>query len=109
MKKVSDILPQDTIQIAPNWQKKGYVSITNKVLFNHKISLGAKVVYWYLLTRAFGKGNCFPSNETIGKDLGIKRRETLIKYKKELVKEKLLKTIRRGSRKSNVYIIEQIV
>lgn len=106
MKKLSDILPQDTIQIVPGWQKRGYVSITNKVLFNHKISLGAKVIYWYLLTRCFNKNSCFPSNQTMGKDLGIKRPETIIKYKRELVEEKLLKVIRRGNKKSNVYLVK---
>lgn len=104
MEKVGKLL--ERIEIAPDWQKRGYVALSNKILYNKKLSNDAKVLFWYLLTRAFGKDNCFPSNSTIMKDLKVKRRETIIKYKKELLSEGLIKIKRRGNHKTNVYILK---
>ena len=104
MEKLSNLLP--SIILDPRWKREGHLSIGNKILYKRGLSIGAKVMYWYFLSRCFQKDNCFPGNKTIGEDLGIKRPETIIKYKSELVKHGLIKVIRRGKNKTNIYIIK---
>ena len=105
MEKVGKILEQrDKLILDPKWKRFGYTSLGNKIIINPKISLPAKGLYWYLLTRCFQKNECFPGNELIGKDLGLTR-PTIVKYKKELVDNNLIKVKKGGWGKTNRYIL----
>lgn len=102
---ISNRKPQAVLVLERGWKNRGYVSISNKILYNQNLDPLAKLFYWYLLTRCFNqekKGECFPSAETIQKDLGISK-NTVTKYKTQLVKEKLIKVERRGWGKSDLY------
>lgn len=108
MERVSDIVRNGdfTLELAPRWQTRGYVSISNFVLYKKNLSVGSKTFYWYLLTRCFGdKTNCFMSVHRVCFDLGISNK-TVTKYKNELVEHKLLKVKRRGWGKTNIYILK---
>lgn len=108
MEKLSDIVKNSDylLELAPDWQKRGYVSISNSVIYKKGLSIGAKAFYWYLLSRCFGdKTNCFMSIHRVCFDLEISNK-TVIKYKKELVKNNLLKVKRRGWGKTNIYILK---
>jgi hypothetical protein len=65
-------------------ETKGYGIIANSVMEDEKISLGAKGLYAYLISKSGANDSCFPSNKTIMKCLGIKSKITLNKYKYEL-------------------------
>jgi DNA-binding transcriptional regulator YhcF (GntR family) len=96
-------LEKASIVIASNWKNKGYVAISNKILYSN-LSIQAKALYWYLLSRCFQKNNCFPSYEKMGRDLKI-HPDTVIKYRKELENAGLIVHKRRGRGKTNVYIL----
>lgn len=63
---------------------KGYGNIASSVMENEYITLGAKCLYAYFVSKAGASPSCFPSNATIMKALGIKSRKTLSDYKIEL-------------------------
>lgn len=104
MRKLSEILPVDFLQIAPRWKTKGYTAIANSLVLNKRISIGAKLVQQYLLIRCFNKDNCFPSYETIAKDLNIGR-ASVARYLLELKDSGLIKTKRRRN-KTNIYFLK---
>jgi hypothetical protein len=95
----------ERLEIAPGWKKRGYVAIGNKILYHPNLSYGAKVFYWYLLSRCFQKNKCFPGHEMIGKDLNVSH-ATVIKWQKELIANNLIKRKRRGWGKTNIYILK---
>jgi len=109
MDNIKDIVtnrkPQAVLVLERGWKNRGYVSISNKILYNTKLEPVAKLLYWYLLTRCFQKKDCFPSLDIIHKDLGITPK-TIIKYKKSLIEAKLIKVTRRGWGKTDVYTLK---
>lgn len=82
---------------------ENFTQVRNEIL-TMDISAGALRLYMNLLKRCFGdKDTCFPSEETIAKDVK-KSVRTVQRYLKELVNEGLIVIKRRGSI-SNLYIV----
>jgi len=81
---------------------KGYGHIAEAVMRQRDISPVAKTLYSYLISITGRKDSCFPSNKTIMKDLSIKSRITLSKYKDELVDFGLLKIEERKNKSGRV-------
>lgn len=53
-------------------QKKGYTLFNNAVLFDLRLSVHDRLVFFYLLMRTYrGKTTCFPAVRTIAEELGI--------------------------------------
>ena len=69
---------------------KGYGNIASSVMENEEITIGAKCLYAYFISKTGVNDFCFPSNKTIMKSLGIKNKSTLNNYKFELVNHGLL-------------------
>lgn len=88
-------------------ETKGYGFIASSVMKNEKVSWGAKALYAYLISISGNHPSCWPSNSTIMKNLAMKSKITLNKFKDELVREKLLKIEERkyksGQLASNSY------
>ncbi len=66
-------------------ETKGYGLIANTVMEDERISIGAKGLYAYLISKTGANDSCFPSNKTIMNSLRIKTKITLNKYKFELI------------------------
>jgi len=92
---------------------KGYGSVAISVMENEHITIGAKSLYAYLISKSGSSPNCYPSNATIMKALGIKSRITLSDYKFELATCGLLHIIERkyksGQLTSNYYFPTKMV
>lgn len=46
-----------------------------KLVLASNLSMGAKVMVFYLISRAGGKRYCWPSQKTISKDIGVSERQ----------------------------------
>ena len=67
---------------------KGYTSIDNKIL-RFKLSGNTFLVYFYLIHCMGRKNDCWPSEATISRELGISK-TTVGKCIKELVSKRLI-------------------
>jgi len=83
--------------------RAGYTLIPN-YLWDLKISYLAKIIYACLLSYAWNNDYCFPGQDAIARRLKLSR-ITVNKHIKELEKAGLLKKIRRGWTKTNIYIL----
>jgi hypothetical protein len=92
---------------------KGYGSIASSVMENEHITIGAKSLYAYLISKSGASSSCYPKNTTIMKALGIKSKLTLRDYKLELEVCGLLRIEERkyksGQLTSNNYFPTQMV
>jgi len=67
-----------------------------------ELSQGAKLCYALLCKYAGENGICYPSQETIAKDIGIKKRQA-IRYIRELINNKVIKVEKLGKKQTNRY------
>jgi hypothetical protein len=82
----------------------GFTAIPNRILENTDISLGARMTYAMLLKYAWQKDFCWPAQERLGLDLGLKSR--MIRYHlDELRKAELVDWKRQGLNRPNIYYI----
>ncbi len=82
----------------------GFTSIPNRILENTNISLSARMTYAMLLKYAWHKDFCWPAQERLGSDLGLKPR--MIRYHlDELRKAELVTWKRQGLNRPNIYYI----
>ena len=92
---------------------KGYGSIASSIMENEHITIGAKALYAYLISKSGASPSCYPSNATIMKSLGIKSKKTLCDYKFELEECGLLhievRKFKSGQLTSNKYFPTQMV
>ena len=85
------------------------------VLANKKVTTGAKLVLLNLSSRLGGKDYCFPSQETIGKDLGLSARQvrthikTLVDKRIIFVKKRALNQQKEKHMYSNEYNLTNIL
>lgn len=75
------------------------------LLERQEISSGAKLVYACLARHAGEDGKCFPGQDFLLKEMGLREsnRKTLIRYIEELVECRLIEKNRRGLNRSNEY------
>ncbi|HCY76501.1 MAG TPA: hypothetical protein DHV28_11320 [Ignavibacteriales bacterium] len=77
---------------------KGYGKLATVVMEDENVSINAKALYAYLICRIGGGDRCYPSNNKIMKELGIKSKNSLRDYKDELIIKGLLKVELRKSK-----------
>ena len=82
---------------------KGFTKIPNW-LFTLSLSPPAISVYTLLSRHCWGKDWCAPREQELARTLQIKR-ETLIRYLRELQKAGIVKIRRRGWGKTNLYFL----
>jgi hypothetical protein len=70
---------------------KGYGYIASSVMESEEVTVGAKCLYAYFISKTGVSEFCYPSNKTIMKSLGIKNKSTLNNYKIELEAHGLLR------------------
>lgn len=70
---------------------KGYGNIASSVMENEEITIGAKCLYAYFISKTGVNDYCYPSNKTVMKSLGLKNKSTMNNYKNELVDHGLLR------------------
>ena len=104
MKVVSEILEEHTIVVLNEALKHGFTQIPRYILFDHKLSFGARLTYAVLLSYAWQEGSCFPGQDRMSGNLGVTRR-AISKYLVELKKHKYVNWKRRGMGKTNIYYI----
>lgn len=86
-----------------------------EVLADKRLTTGAKLVLLNLKSRLGGKDYCFPSQETIGKDLGLSARQvrthvkTLVSKKIIFVKKRALNQKKEKHMYSNEYNLTNIL
>lgn len=85
---------------------KGYGIVMRKVMRRNDISIGAKGVYAYLCGFSGTKGECFPTQQLMCRELKMCR-STLIKYIDELVEIGAIEKVRKthGKFARNIYKI----
>lgn len=76
--------------------------IPNWLLERPEISSGAKLCFARLAQYAGEKGEAFPSQETLGKELGVSERNAR-RYLKELEDNQIIQSVRKGLGQSNTY------
>lgn len=92
-------------------RKIKYVTIENSFLNNPKYTPIEKAVFNSLCTYAYGKGICFPGQNTLAENLGISRRSVISTLKSLEQKGGLLilKQITENKRKTvNTYFLADI-
>jgi DNA-binding MarR family transcriptional regulator len=104
MEQIKEILEKHTIVVLNEALKQGFTQLPNYVLRNNKLSTGARLTYAVLLSYAWQKDSCFPGQERIAEDLGVKR-NAISNYLKELKDEGFISWERRGLNKTNIYFI----
>lgn len=63
--------------------ENGYGTVAKSVMQSKRISIGAKALYSYICSYAWGKNESYPTVQSITEDLGISEK-TFSKYRKEL-------------------------
>jgi len=86
----------------------GHTQASNILLMNHSLNDAEFRVYMVIRSFAYGqKIHCWPGQELIGQLVG-KSRETVNRIVQKLEKNNLIRSVQRGLRKTNVYIIKKI-
>lgn len=73
------------------------------LLLRQEVSMGAKVCYARLCQYAGENGECFPKQESLAAEIGIKSNRQVIRYLQELEQHGLIKVERIGKTCSNRY------
>lgn len=87
--------------------KKGFVAVPRVILLDTKLSPQLKTLYSLLLNYAWQDGECFPGQNTLALNMGLK----LLQIKRlltQLKEAKLITTKRQGLGKPNIYYIESL-
>lgn len=85
-----------------------FIKALTKVVRDTRISREARFLYVILKAYADKDGHCFPSADTLAKDIGTGRRQ-VFRWLKELVKWRVITKLPRiqdGKQSSNLYCIE---
>src|SRR3712207_5540439 len=93
---------------AAEGQQNGFTQVPNSILKANHLSLGARTLYGVLLSYCYKKDYCYPSYETLMRDLGC-HSQALRKYITELIKHGLIVVERNGKGGTNRYILTQRV
>jgi len=94
----------DEVFINP-WKLFHGSQVPNWLLERKEVSPGAKLCYARLCQYAGENGSCYPALDTLAKEMGVSV-DSVTRYVQELVKEGLIKSVRRGFKKSNVYFFK---
>ena len=86
----------------PNWIKKGWTGLPNKIIIDTSISHDSRFLYLTLQMHGMKTTTCFPSYKTLQKEIGISY-PSISKYLKELINKRWIKISRKKNGKVNVY------
>jgi biotin operon repressor len=84
---------------------KGFTQVPNHVLESGDVSGMARLTYSMLLKYAWFNDSCFPGQDRLAKDLACAR-TSVNAYIKELQEKGLIKVMRRGQGKTNIYELD---
>ncbi len=109
-KHIGDVLREHNIRLATKDPVAlgGFTQVPNFILNNPELSIGAKVTYAKFLQYAWHNNNCFPGQERLASQIGMSR-PRVNEFIKELERAGLVKIIRRGQGKTNIYEIKFVV
>ncbi len=96
-----------TIVVEDEVLRAGFTQVPNVILTMSDISHGAKLCYALLLSYAWQEGSCFPGQDVLGHDMSVERK-AVIRYLGELKEKALIRVIRRGLGKTNVYYLPKL-
>ncbi|WP_040194251.1 helix-turn-helix domain-containing protein [Clostridium culturomicium] len=83
----------------------GFTLIKNEIIKNTNISRSVRLFAIELLSRCYNdKTSCYPSQETLAKDMGVSVR-TIQRWVKILKENNIIRVIRRGFNKTNEYFM----
>ena len=83
---------------------KEFTKLPNDILFAQTLSPSTKTLYALLVSYARDKSYCYPSQISLGADLGVSTK-SIGRWLKELTSHGLITTKRRGLAQSNVYYL----
>jgi len=86
---------------------RGFVQLPCTILFNADLSPGARITYAVLLSYSWDKGECFPGQRRLCKELGVSL-PTLLGYLRQLEGAALIRRIVRGRGKTTLYLLSAI-
>ena len=86
----------------------GFTQLSNFILRNPDISIGAKTTYALFLSYAWHNDLCFPGQNTLAEAMGMSI-GSVNAFVKELESCGLIDITRRGQGKTNLYIINFVV
>jgi len=116
MEELKDILSQsqilqkaeENLRFRQKWLNDGFIQISNRLLRNTTVSVGARVLYMLLMSRCFSKDFSYPGIETLRAELGVASNDTVYSYMKELTDNDWVTVKRRGQGKTNLYFLNKI-
>ena len=100
-------LEPDTLIIADQSLRLGFVQLPKLILYARNISRDAKLLYAILLGYAWQELRCFPGYSRLCQDMGASE-NAVRKYMRELEAAGLLHQRRRGLGKTNVYTLTDL-
>jgi len=87
-------------------EKKGFTQISNRIIFDRRIPDGAFRTFVALRSYKFGEsGRSFPTQEKVA-ELLDRRRETVCRHVRDLIKLGVLRVKKRGYSTSNEYLFD---
>jgi DNA-binding transcriptional MocR family regulator len=104
MKRIGEILEEDTVVVLNAALKRGFTQLPNYVLKDTSLSMGARLSYAILLSYAWQEKSCFPGQKRMADELGVSVR-TVREYLRELKSTGYIDWLQRGLNKTNVYYI----
>lgn len=114
MERIGSTLPNSplvkgmeaTLKFKRSWLNEGFTHISNNLLRDTSVSVGARILYMLLTSRCFSKDFSYPGRITLMKELGVSK-DTFYSYKKELEDKGWLEVRRRGLGKTNLYFLKK--
>jgi hypothetical protein len=94
----------DRIIIENEMLRSGFAALPYLVMRDKALSIGARLVYAFLLMYAWQEGSCFKGQRKMAGDIGVSERQ-LQRYLYELRDHEYIKIERTDKRYNNTYII----
>lgn len=85
----------------------GFAQIPNTILRSSDLSANGKILYALLLSYAWRDKECFPGQDRLADNMGLKKL-SVVRVLKELQSKKLIEIERRGQGKPNIYHIVKL-
>ena|ERR1700722_5851020 len=103
-RRIGDILKERNIIVkgADAITAQGFTQVPNFILKSNKLSAGDKLAMAMILSYMWHNDYCFPGQARLAQDMGVDER-SVRRHLKALQQAELLKIIRRGQGKTNIY------
>lgn len=106
MERVGDIVQKrvERIIVENEMLRAGFAAFPYLVMRDKSLSIGARMVYAFLLMYAWQEGSCFPKQACMAEAMGVCGRQ-LQRYLYELRKAEYIRIERQDKRFNNTYIL----